>query len=367
MFLVYDLLASFVFAILTYIFYKIFANSITVVKDYGIKQAFTIEEVIGASLLVSIAVYSLHGLNVFGLSISNILSIMLVLFLGWKNGMLVGATGGITIGMVLGIIGSSSPVLVASYAISGMIAGLLNKIGKIGVIIGFILGNAILTYVANGNTVPIITIREILIASLGLLLIPKSINIDISDIVGRTKLLPTTGGQIEGDIDTVYKLNSVSETISEIAQSYSEVAATTIETEEELQNGSKKQFREELLNNIEDFSDNALYEDMIEADDEVLDDIYKLLEEKEEISKEELIQIFEDNNNYIIGLNEDDSRNDIIEDNIMQIVKAINHTYRINKLNLIWKQKEANNKKVLANQLRWSIKSNIITCRRHRR
>lgn len=118
MFLVYDLLASFVFAILTYIFYKIFANSITVIKEYGIKQAFTVEEVIGASLLLSIAIYSLHGLNIFGLSISNILSIMIVLFLGWKNGMLVGATAGITIGMVLGIIGSSSPVLVASYAIS---------------------------------------------------------------------------------------------------------------------------------------------------------------------------------------------------------------------------------------------------------
>ena len=163
MFLVYDLLVSIVFAILTYIFYKIFSNSITVIKEYGIKQAFTVEEVIGASLLLSIAFYSLHLLNVFGLSISNILSIMLVLFLGWKNGMLIGATSGITIGMVLGIIGSSSPVLIASYAISGMIAGILNKLGKIGVIIGFILGNAILTYVANGNTVPVITIREILI------------------------------------------------------------------------------------------------------------------------------------------------------------------------------------------------------------
>lgn len=117
-FLIYDLLASFAFAILTYIFYKIFSNSITVIKEYGIKQAFTIEEVIGASLLLSIAIYSLHGLNFFGLSISNILSIMLVMFLGWKHGILVGATAGITTGMVLGIIASSSPVLIASYAIS---------------------------------------------------------------------------------------------------------------------------------------------------------------------------------------------------------------------------------------------------------
>lgn len=244
----------------------------------------------------------------------------------------------------------------------GMIAGILNKLGKIGVIIGFALGNAILTYVANGNTVPVITIREILIASLGLLVLPKNINIDISDIVGRTKMLPTTGGQIEGDKETVYKLNTVSETISEIARSYSEVAATTIETDEELKNDSKESFKEELLNNIEDFSDNLLYEDIIYDDEYILDNIYDLLEEKEEITKDELIQIFERNNSYIMGINEEDERSKEIEDDINQIVKAINHTYRINKLNLIWKQKEASNKKVLANQLRRSIKSNIFTC-----
>lgn len=244
----------------------------------------------------------------------------------------------------------------------GMIAGILNKLGKIGVIVGFALGNAILTYVANGNTVPVITIREILIASLGLLILPKNINIDISDIVGRTKMLPTTGGQIEGDKETVYKLNTVSETISEMARSYREVAATTIETDEELKNDSKQSFKDELLNNIEDFSDNILYEDIIYDDEYILDNIYDLLEEKDEITKEELIQIFERNNSYIIGINEEDERSKEIENDINQIVKAINHTYRINKLNSIWKQKEASNKKVLANQLRRSIKSYIINC-----
>ena len=245
----------------------------------------------------------------------------------------------------------------------GMLGGILNKLGKIGVIVGFALGNAILTYVVNGNTVPIITIREILIASLGLLLLPKNINIDISDIMGRTKMLPSVDGQIEGDRDkTVYKLNTVSEAISEMAKSYSEVAATTIETDEELANDSKQGFKEELLNNIEDFSDNILYEDIIYDDDIIIDSIYELLEDKEEITKEELIKIFENNNNYIIGIDEEDERSKEIENDINQIVKAINHTYRINKLNIIWKQKEASNKKTLANQLRGSIKSYIFNC-----
>ena len=42
----------------------------------------------------------------------------------------------------------------------GLIAGLLNKLGRIGVIVGFILGNVILAYVTNGNTSEIIIFQE---------------------------------------------------------------------------------------------------------------------------------------------------------------------------------------------------------------
>ena len=185
---------------------------------------------------------------------------------------------------------------------------MLNKLGKIGVIVGFCLGNAILTYVANGNTIAVITIREILIASLGLLLLPKNVNIDIADIVGKTKLLPVTGGVLEGDTKTVEKLNTVTETISEIAKSYQEVAATTAETEEELQEDAKKYFKEELLNNLEDFSDNLLYEDFVDMEDELLDSIYDVLEKDEEIDKDKLLKLLEDNNNYIIGLDNEETK-----------------------------------------------------------
>ena len=178
-FYVYDLLTSIMLAISSYIFYKIFTNSILMIKEFGNKKVFSIEEVMGTSLLLSISICALTDVSIFGYSLRNILSILIVLILGWKNGMLVGATGGITIGVVLGIIGDSEPIMVASYAISGLIAGIFYKLGKIGVIAGFILGNVILTYVANGNTVPVILIQEILIASLGLLAVPKRFQIDI--------------------------------------------------------------------------------------------------------------------------------------------------------------------------------------------
>ena len=342
MFLVYDLIVSIVFGIVTYIFYKIFSNSIVVISKYGIKRAFSIEEVMGASLLIAISLCAFSKLHVFGLSITNIFSIMLVLFLGWKNGMLVGGTAGITIGMVLGIINSTSPVLVASYAISGMIAGILNKLGKIGVILGFCIGNAVLTYVVNGNTVPIITIREILVASLGLLAIPKEVNIDITEIINQTKCLPTTAGVIEEKKKTANKLSSVSETILQMARSYDDSAEDTLG--EEIQDKSKKSFKEEVINNLEDIQDNLLYDDILTNDDAILDECYKILEEKEEITKEEFVNILEKINNYRLI---EESCGDALN----QIIKILNSTYRINKLNTIWKHKEASNKKVLANQL----------------
>lgn len=129
-FLLYDCLISIMISIAIYIFYKIFSNSITVIKDYMNKKVYSIEEVIGASLLVAIAVLALEPIQIFGFSLKNICSILLVLILGWKHGILVGGGAGITIGVVLGIISDGEPIMVASYAIAGMVAGLFNKFGR---------------------------------------------------------------------------------------------------------------------------------------------------------------------------------------------------------------------------------------------
>ena len=205
----------------------------------------------------------------------------------------------------------------------------------------------------TGNTVAIITVREILIASLGLLVIPKSVSLDITDIVGDgVKLLPASGGRIEESKETVHKLNSVSETIFEMAKSYNEVAVASVDPEKDMEKERRKSFAEKLFNNLEELENNILYEDIIYQDDIVADDIYDILEEQETISKKVLLQVLEKNNSYIIGVDsEDEQRKQEIESDIKNIVKIINDTYKIHKLNLIWKQKEAANQRILATQL----------------
>jgi len=45
-FLLYDLFMGITLGAVTYIFYKIFSNSLTVISEYGNIKAFTIEEVV---------------------------------------------------------------------------------------------------------------------------------------------------------------------------------------------------------------------------------------------------------------------------------------------------------------------------------
>ena len=354
-FLVYDLAYNIMLSLVTYILYKVFVNALVVFSEAGIKKVFSIEEVMGSALLLAIAVNCLGNLSIFGYSIRNILSILIVLVMGWKNGMLVGATIGITIGTVLGILNGQDPTMLAAYAISGLVAGLLNKLGKIGVIVGFIIGNIILSYVANGNTIEVIKFQEILIAALGLLAVPKSYKLDISTIENDEKLLPeTTTRTLEENKDTIHKLSKMSDTISQMAKEYEDAAASIVTDEElELQERANREiFEEELFANLEGKEDNLLYDDLASNNEGILDEIFDIMLKKDVITRKEIVQIFANHNNYIMGFSTDSKEDEYVAQNdIDEVVRAINSSYRISKINFVWKKKLDEKKKTMSTQL----------------
>ncbi len=175
----------------------------------------------------------------------------------------------------------------------GLASGIFNKLGKIGVIIGFILGNILLSYASNGNTVQYIAVQEILIAALGLLAIPKNMKINIEDINKEPKLLPeTTGRTLEENKEAAYKLNSMSETIFEIAKTYKEAAATIVDEDElkKQEEDNFEVFRKELENEIESMEENILFDDIYTPQDDFLQDLFNILLEKEKITRRDLLR-----------------------------------------------------------------------------
>lgn len=354
-FTLYDVLSTITLAIITLVFYKIFVNSLVVVKEFYKNRAFSIEEVIGASLLFAIAVGAFGDLSIYGFNIRNVFSILIVMILGWKNGILVGATSGVTIGVTLGVISGSEPIMIASYAISGMIAGILNRFGKIGVVIGFALGNIVLAYVSNGYTVELIHFKEILVASIGLLLVPKNLQIDLEEFIGNSKFLPYTSGRVLNKSKEVAEsLNSVSKAIEKMASTYEEdkeEKEKKFTKEYKQYEENKKIFITELLNNLENYKENMLYDDISNIKGDIIDKIFKLLIDKQEISRKDLLQIFAECNSYIIGFDDKDISKKL-EENIMQIVRTINVSYAQSKSDFIWKKKIEQNNKNVGKQLK---------------
>ena len=348
-FTLYDILSGITVSIIAMVFYKIFVNSIVVLQDFREKKAFSIEELMGASLLLAISVGAFGDFNIVGFNIRNILSIFIVMALGWKNGILVGTTSGVTIGVTLGVITGSEPIMIAAYAISGMLAGIFNKLGKIGVIIGFALGNVLLAYVSNGYTVELIYFKEILVASIGLLLLPKNFQIDLEEFIGNSKFLPVTpNGALNKSKEVAENLTHVSDAIKEMATSYrgNIEDASDIEINEK----NKEIFMTELLNNLEPYKDNMLYDDIANPESEITQKIFEYLLDKQEIDRKALLQIFADCNSYVVGF-DDKEVSQYLEDNISQMITLINISYKVSKNDFIWRKKIEQNQKNIGNQL----------------
>lgn len=348
-FLIYDLLVAITVSMVVYIFYKIFVNALGLITNYNEKMAFSIEEVLASSLLASIALCALQDIQILGFSIRNVLSIFIVLVLGWKNGILVGTTAGATIGVTLGIIANSEPMVVASYAISGMIAGILNRFGKIGVICGFVLGNVVLSYVSNGLISNLIVFKEILIAGVALLAVPRNINLKIENIIGENKFLPTGANRgLNKSKETVSKLNNVSKMVNEMANTYKDVAATVVD-EQDIKEKNKQTFIAELLNNIENMKENILYDSIENVEGEIVDEIFNKLLEKQFIKEKDLIKILAKNNNYVVGFGEDEEK---LDRDIEKMTQAINSAYRIGKMNFVWSARLKEEKQNFESQLK---------------
>jgi len=204
-----------------------------------------------------------------------------------------------------------------------MIAGFLSRFGKVGVILGFIAGNVILSYVSTGNTEQIIYLKEIIVASLGLLLVPKKLQINVSEFFGKDLYLPVGAAyEIEASsAETVHKLNTVSETINEMSRNYKEESIRSNAEED------KKAFIENLEERLESIEENILYDELSNEENGLTSEIFDVLVDKNNIVKEDLIKILEDRNEYILGF-EDFDTNLKIEEDINKALRLINDTYR---------------------------------------
>lgn len=82
----------------------------------------------------------------------------------------------------------------------------------------------------------------------------------------------------------------------------------------------------------------------------IVDEIFKFLLDEQEIERRNLLEIFAKCNSYIVGLDDNDISKHL-ENDISQIIRTINISYKIAKSNFIWKKKVEENQKNIGKQL----------------
>lgn len=299
--------------------------------------------------MIAIASMVLSNVTLFSFNLSNVIIIFLVMLLGWKNGMLVGCTSGLSMGLIISMIGLQNGLQIAVFAVAGILAGLFNKFGKIGVIVGFILGNSLLIYLTDGDTIKMVYFREIFIAAIGLLFVPSNIKIEIEDLIGKNKLLSDVGeNRLTQNEEMINKLNMISDTISDM-----------VEDKQEKIEDIQEDFKDILFGNVEEISTNLFSEDVLNEETGIADDMFLILQKNDILLENDLIEIFKNHNNYIVM----QDRN--IKNELQEMIKIINRSYKMLQIEMTKIQEKNKTIKTMkkglqdiSNAIRNSVKTN---------
>ncbi len=139
------------------------------------RKIYSNQEIVCLGIFISILILGLNNIDYFGISISTVLTVFLILLFSFRIGVGVSAPLGMILGLVQNLSTNSNPLLIIIYGLCGIVAGVFRDGGKVMVIIGFVVCNAMMAFYLNGSTEVLVHLEEILIASMIFLFIPNAL------------------------------------------------------------------------------------------------------------------------------------------------------------------------------------------------
>lgn len=289
--------------------------------------------VIGVGIIMG-----LNGVNIAGLSISSILcrlGILIAAFL-W------GSAGGTMVGVMAGIIPSIASSVFAQtlgmYAVSGLLAGIFKNFGRMGAVIGFMLGTLALSMFISETQATILGIWETGIACVIFIMLPYSLKEKIPiQTLGPIGNLKASDLQI---IDSRIK-ETARTRIENLAQMFEELSSTFTEQPKSRSRSDQTAYLNYLYDEISHgFCEKCsryqrCWDDECYSTSQVILDLFTLAESGGPISYEECPADFQ--NRCLYG---------------RELVNAINYLFDNLRMNEYWSQKLNESRDLVANQLK---------------
>ena len=334
-FLLYDVLKSLLNGFLIFALAFVFKNVLDVMGSTTKRHVLTNEEVLSIAIACALSIGGLGTWAVLGISLRNILCILIILIFSYRTGAGNGAAIGVIVGTVISISSNSSPLMVSSYAFCGILSGILRKMGKVGSCMGVLMGNAVLTFYTNGSTEVLIYLYEIIVAIILFMIIPNK----VTDIVVNkfNKALETRGDKKGYSIRikeiTVEKLNKFSKAFGEMAKTFDEISETRSITEKHDITAIFDRVADRVCKDCSLCS--HCWEQNFCNTYQILFKIVEKLDCKGWIDQQDIPQYFLD-------------RCERIDD----FVKAVNYTYELFKVDMVWRSRISESRGLVSQQMR---------------
>ena len=185
------------------------------------RKILSTEEIICIAILTALVLSGINEIYILGLSLRNILGILMTILFAYNGGASVGSAVGITLGLITSMSTTGTPVIIGIFGFSGLLAGIFKDIGKIGSAFGFLVGNAILTLYINGYYEIFIQFKEVVIAFILFLALPQ---VWISQM---EKFCNTRTGILNSSKTHSHRMKKVTyEKLRECATTFGELSAT---------------------------------------------------------------------------------------------------------------------------------------------
>jgi len=157
--------------------FYVFRNISLIFADDVGRKVMTNEEMACIAIGVAVALMGLPDIVFLSISLKRLLCIVVVMVFSYRGGLGTGAACGVTCGILISASkvasGSElSAIVIAVYGFSGFLAGLFNRYKKIGVGVGFVIGNLLLAILFNDSSDIVINIYEVGFAVILFALIP---------------------------------------------------------------------------------------------------------------------------------------------------------------------------------------------------
>ncbi|WP_352418155.1 stage II sporulation protein E [Proteiniborus sp.] len=225
---IYDLMLTIFEGVVVFTLTYIFTHSIPTINT-TLNRVFSSEEVICGAIMIALAVSGLDNIGIFGISIKNVIGIVIVIIFAFNKGPSIGTAVGITIGVVTSMSQINLPFVISIYGFAGLLSGLFKEIGKIGSCLGFILGNIIMSFYIGGSMQTILKNKEIAVSIVVFLIVTKlAKGLNSKVIIGVSSSNQIEEAYSNRVKDMTYKrLTEISQVFEELGETFRRVSDRT--------------------------------------------------------------------------------------------------------------------------------------------